>query len=106
MHLAIDPNPNLRTMPATMKRERNNTYSRWLSGKLLKSEFSAVQDSLACDIDSGVKPRILAIFENFAGWEAGAEWGDLEFLFWHSHEVAKIALVAESSWEKKALAFA
>jgi hypothetical protein len=53
-----------------------------------------------------LKPRVLAVLENFEGWERGADWGDLEFLFSHSHEIAKIAIVGEPRWESDALAFA
>jgi len=93
-------------MPASIQRESNNTYLLTLSGTVLRSEFGAVQDQTAPDIDTGVKPRILAILENFEGWELGADWGDLEFLFSHSNEIAKIAIVGEPRWEHDALAFA
>jgi hypothetical protein len=93
-------------MPATIQRETNNTYLLRLSGTVLRTEFGNVQDTTASDIDAGAKPRILAILENFDGFERGADWGDLEFLFSHSHEIAKIAIVGESRWEPDALAFA
>ena len=94
-------------MPATIQREANNTYVLHLSRTLLRSEFAKAQDSAADDIDSGVKPRILAFLEkDFAGWEAGADWGDLDFLFSHSHEIDKIAIIGDPGWETEALAFA
>ena len=93
-------------MPATIQRESNNTYLMTLSGTVQRSEFAAAQNQMSPDIDTGVKPRILAILENFEGWERGADWGDLEFLFSHSHEIAKIAIVGEPRWEHDALAFA
>ena len=93
-------------MPATIQRETHNTYVLHISGTLMRSEFGNVQDATAGDIDSGVKPRILAVLENFEGFERGADWGDLEFLFSHSHEIAKIAIVGEPRWEPEALAFA
>jgi hypothetical protein len=54
----------------------------------------------------GSKPRLLAILEDFEGWERGADWDDLDFLISHSGEIAKIAIVAEPRWETHALAFA
>ena len=93
-------------MPATIQRENNNTYLLRLSGTVLRSEFGDAQNKAAKDIDAGVKPRIFAILENFQGWERGADWGDLEFLFSHSNEIAKIAIVGEPRWETEALAFA
>ena len=93
-------------MPATIQRETNHTYTLRLSGTVQRLEFAAVQDKMAPDIDAGVKPRVLALLENFDGWERGADWGDLEFLFSHSNEIGKIAIVGEPKWERDALAFA
>src|SRR4051794_21278063 len=93
-------------MPANIRHESDNTYVLRLSGTLLRSEFGNAQDAAAIAIDAGVKPRILAILERFEGFERGADWGDLEFLFSHSNEIAKIAIVGESRWEPEALAFA
>src|SRR4030095_2156463 len=93
-------------MPATIQRESNNIYLLRISGTLLRAEFGSVQDKTASEIDAGVKPRILAVLENFQGFERGADWGDLEFLFSHSNEIAKIAIVGEPRWEPDALAFA
>jgi hypothetical protein len=93
-------------MPATIQRESNDTYVMNISGTLLRSEFGQVQDKTAHAIDTGVKPRVLAILNNFQGWERGADWGDLEFLFSHSNEIAKIAIVGDPRWEAEGLAFA
>lgn len=93
-------------MSAIIQLEPKNLYVCHVSGILKRSEFAAGQADLARDIDAGAKPRVLAIFENFEGWERGADWNDLEFLFSHSHEIAKIALVGERRWEAEALAFA
>jgi hypothetical protein len=94
------------TMPATIQRESDNIYVLRLSGNLEQSEFGKAQATIGSDIDAGMKPRVLAILEGFAGWERGAEWGNLDFLFWHSNEIAKIAIVGEARWEPEALAFA
>jgi hypothetical protein len=39
-------------MPATIQRESNNTYLLTLSGTVLRSEFGAVQNQTAPDIDT------------------------------------------------------
>ena len=93
-------------MPATIQRDPNNIHVLRISGTLERSEFGEAQNSLAGDIDAGAKPRILAILENFTGWERPAAWGNLEFLYWHSNAIARIAIVGESRWEQEALAFA
>ena len=93
-------------MPAIIQYEPNNVCLLRISGVLKRSEFGANQDALARKIDAGSKPRLLAILENFEGWERGADWNDLDFLFSHSNEIAKIAIVGEPRWEADALAFA
>jgi hypothetical protein len=93
-------------MPANIQRETENIYVLRLSGTLLRAELGRVQDATVGDIGAGVKPRILAILENFEGWEQGAAWGDLDFIYWHSNDIERIAIVGEPRWEPDALAFA
>jgi hypothetical protein len=73
---------------------------------LKRAEFGQNQAALARQIDSGAKPRLLAILKDFTGWERGADWDDLEFQLSHGNEIAKIAIVGEPDWEPQALAFA
>ena len=93
-------------MPANIQRETDNIYVLRISGTLQRAEFAGAQDRTVGDIGAGVKPRILAILENFEGWERGADWGNLDFVYWHSNDIAKIAIVGEPRWESDALAFA
>jgi hypothetical protein len=93
-------------MPVTIQNEPDNVYVLHISGILKRAEFGANQNVMAREIIAGAKPRILAIFENFAGWEKGADWNDLDFFLSHGDEIAKIAIVGEPRWEAEALAFA
>jgi SpoIIAA-like len=93
-------------MPATIQYEPNDICVLRISGTLKWSEFAAEQSALARNIDTGAKPRLLAILEDFEGWERGADWNDLDFLISHGGEIAKFAIVAEPRWEIQALAFA
>ncbi len=94
-------------MPASIQRENSSTYVLRLSGEVQRSEFDNVQNKIAGEIDRGVKPRILAILDkNFEGWEKSVAWGNLDFLYWHSNEIAKIAIVGEPRFEQQALTFA
>ena len=93
-------------MPLQIDYEPNDICALRMSGLLRQSEFVASQKSLAAKIDHGNRPRILAILDNFAGWERGVDWNDLDFLLSHSGEIAKIAIVGERRWEVLALAFA
>lgn len=93
-------------MPVTIQSEANSITVLHISGTMTKSEFSGVQSAAAPEIDAGGKPRILAILENFTGWEQGADWNDFDFMLSHGGEIAKIAIVGEPRWEVEALAFA
>jgi SpoIIAA-like len=93
-------------MPAQIQQQSNDTYVLRISGTLKRSEFGAEQTALARQIDTGSKPRLLVILENFEGWERGADWDDLDFMISHGGKISRIALVAEPRWETLALAFA
>src|SRR5436190_21037744 len=93
-------------MPIRIEYEPNDTYVLRINGTLKQSEFAAEQADIAGRIDSGSKPRMLVVAENFEGWERGADWNDLDFMISHGGEIAKIAIVAEPRWEVQALAFA
>lgn len=93
-------------MPVQINLEPSNIYALRFSGVLKRSEFGTTQTAAAHLIDTGVKPRILAVLEDFEGWERGADWNDLDFMLTHGNEIAKIAIVGDPRWEPEALAFA
>lgn len=93
-------------MPANLEFESNDICVLRISGTLKRAEFAASQEALAHKIDGGARPRLLALLEKFEGWEKGADWNDLDFLFSHSDKIARIAIVAEPRWETQLLAFA
>jgi hypothetical protein len=94
-------------MPVQIQHQPHDISVLRISGILKRSEFAAEQSALARQIDTGSKPRLLVILQDFEGWERGADWGtDLDFLFVHSGKISKIAIVAEPRWEALALAFA
>ena len=93
-------------MPVQIQYQPDDIYVLRISGILKRSEFAAEQSALARQIDTGSKPRLLVILENFEGWERGADWNDLDFLISHGGKIHKIAIIAEPRWETLALAFA
>ena len=93
-------------MSAELEFEPDDICVLRMSGTLKRGEFAASQAELAKKIDAGANPRLLAILDHFEGWERGADWNDLDFLFSHSGRIAKIAIVVDPRWEIPALAFA
>ena len=77
-----------------------------VSGILQRAQFGAEQSVLAQKMDAGAQPRLLFILDGFEGFEQGADWNDLDFLFSYSDKIAKIAIVGEPRWEVHGLAFA
>ena len=93
-------------MSVEIQYEPNNICLLRISGVLKRAEFGAGQSAIGQNIDAGAQPRVLAILENFEGWERGADWNDLDFIFSRGDAIAKIAIVGEPRWEVEALAFA
>ncbi len=93
-------------MPANLESEPYGICVLRITGKLKRSEFGEAQEAIARAIDAGAKPRLLVILDEFEGWERGADWNDLDFLFSLSQEIARIAIVVDPRWEVPTLAFA
>jgi hypothetical protein len=93
-------------MSVEIQYEPDNICLLRIRGVLKRAEFGSSQSAIEQNIDAGGKPRVLAILEDFEGWERGADWNDLDFMFSHGDEIAKIAIVGEPRWEMEALAFA
>ena len=93
-------------MPAQIDYEADDLCVLRVSGTWKRSDFAVAQKEIAGRIDAGATPRVLAILEDFEGWERGADWDDLDFIVSHSDKISKIAVVADPKWEVQALAFA
>ena len=79
-------------MAVKIEYEADHIYVLRISGILRQSEFGAEQSALAGRIDSGSKPRLLVILEQFEGWERGADWNDLDFMISHGGKISKLPL--------------
>jgi len=76
-----------------------------IRGVLQRSGFAASENELASHIEAGNSPRILVVLEDFAGWEKGADWNNLDFVFTHGDKIAKIAIVGDKRWEAEVKMF-
>jgi hypothetical protein len=86
-------------------REEGNLLVGELRGVLTKTEFDAWSRRAADTIRRYGKIRILILLEDFAGWERGADWGDVSFAFDHDEEVERMAIVGDERWKEEAFAF-
>ena len=93
-------------MALAVQKEAGDVWVLRVSGVLRKSEQDAVQAAAAKEFEIGGTTKLLVIAEEFRGWEAGADWGDLTFLLKYGDQITKIAIVADPKWEDSFLMFA
>ncbi len=68
-------NQNTSTMPATLQFDQSaDIHVVRISGMLKKAELSNPEQQVAAAIDTGANPRILAIVQDFDGWEPGSDF--------------------------------
>lgn len=71
-------------MTASIIRASNNLITVNVKGQLKKHEYEGLQRQAEQRIAQAGPIKILLIVEDFAGWERGADWGDLNFMEEHS----------------------
>jgi hypothetical protein len=71
-----------------------------LSGKLHDEDYRKFVPAVEAAVAAHGKVRILAVFHDFHGWDLHALWDDIKFSTKHCHDVERIALVGEKTWEK------
>jgi hypothetical protein len=63
-------------------------------------------ESIAVElIEKGKKPRVIAVLENFKGWEKGGAGGDLGFMLEHYDDIVKMAIVGDERWKEEAFLY-
>jgi hypothetical protein len=78
----------------------SHTVGFKLSGKLHDEDYKKFVPLVDAEIAKDGKVRILAQFENFAGWDLKALWDDIKFSTTHCRKIERIALVGDKTWEK------
>jgi hypothetical protein len=93
-------------MPISSRQLADKTHLITLSGLLTWEEFQAFLGQVETrDVFAAGKVRVLIQLEDFTGWEAGEQWGDVSFFFKHDKDIDKIAVVSEPRWRDKMLLF-
>lgn len=93
-------------MGITVHQENEITILR-LTGQFIKSELDAVQSMAAKDFAANPKLliKMLLIVEDFKGWQAGVDWGEMSFYFEHGDKITKIALVSDPKRQAELMMF-
>lgn len=76
-----------------------------LSGKLSKEDYEHFVPVLEQRIREQGKIRLLVEMHDFHGWELAALWEDLRFDIKHFSDIARLAMIGESKWQKGMAAF-
>lgn len=71
-----------------------------LSGKLEKDDYTLLEPMVEEMIRQDEKVNLLLVLHDFHGWTAGALWEDIKFDANHFRDIAKLAIVGETKWEK------
>jgi len=69
-----------------------------LTGKLSSDDYARFVPDTEALINRYGKIRVLAILEDFHGWNAGALWKDIQFDVHHFSDLERIAIVGEKRW--------
>ena len=77
-----------------------------IRGVMQMADLEALQTVAKELIEKGKKVRLLAILENFKGWEKGVDWGDVGFLMEQGNDIVKMAIVGEERWKDEVFLFA
>lgn len=92
-------------MACEIIRVEDDVISARLSGIFRLADQKALQSIAGKVIAEGRKVRLIAILENFQGWEKGVDWSDIDFLVEHGGGVAKMAIVGDKRWKEEVFAF-
>jgi len=76
------------------------------SRDLMQIADQKVLESVALElIGKGKKVRLLAVLENFKGWEKAEAWADVGFMMKHDNDIIKMAIVGEERWKNESFLF-
>ncbi|QGJ71183.1 Universal stress protein UspA [Planctomycetales bacterium 10988] len=92
------------TEPVQLSFDKNVLEVR-LTGKLTKEDYVMFVPAMENLVAEHGKIHLLLILHDFHGWTAGALWEDIKFEMKHSGDIAKLAIVGETKWEKGMAAF-
>jgi hypothetical protein len=71
-----------------------------LSGKLHDEDYQRFVPVVEAAVAKVGKIRLLAQFHDFRGWDMFALWDDIKFSTKHCHDIERIAMVGDKTWEE------
>jgi hypothetical protein len=71
-----------------------------MSGKLHDADYKQFVPAIDAAVAKHGKVRLLALFQDFHGWDLHALWDDIKFSTTHCTQLERIALVGDRKWEE------
>lgn len=71
-----------------------------MSGKLHDEDYKHFVPVIDAAVAAQGKIRLLALFQDFHGWDLQALWDDIKFATKHCLDIERIALVGDKKWEE------
>ena len=91
-------------MPAEILGLEGDVLSLRISGRLSQQHLASAQAGTAKLIAGRPRIRILALVENFSGWEDG-DWNNFSFQEAYDARIERMAIVGAEQWRDLALLF-
>ena len=76
-----------------------------LTGKLVKEDYETLVPAVNALVADRGPVRMLVQLHDFHGWSMAAVWEDTKFAAHHVHDIARLAMVGEKSWQHGMAAF-
>jgi len=92
-------------MPVKILEGEGNIFVARISGRLTQPDFAALQQATAKFISERGAIKVLAIIENFLGWDNSGDWGDCSFQVENDSYIKKMAIVGDPKWKEEAFMF-
>ena len=92
-------------MPITWELETDKLGVLRVSGKLSIADLKQAQNECESAIQKWGRVKILALLENFDGWERQEGWEDMSFAERNDAYIDKFAIVGDDQWRDLVYAF-
>jgi hypothetical protein len=83
-----------------LDRSAGNVLGFRLSGKLHDEDYKIFVPAIDAALKAHGKVRMLALMEDFHGWDLHAVWDDIKFAAGHYSAIERVAMVGDKKWEE------
>jgi hypothetical protein len=92
-------------MSISWEHESDDLIVLRISGKLIYSDFKAYQSKAGPILQAQGKMSLLAILDDFQGWNSDEGWDDMGFLTRNDKYLSRFAIVGDEKWRDEVSIF-